>query len=308
MPSPSTIRRVLKLIVPLLLILTAAHAERPIIIAHRGASGYLPEHTMESKTLAYEQGADYIEQDLESVTDVAKRFPDRARADGHFFVIDFTLAEIRTLLATERFRPATGNAVYPTRHPVWQGQFHLHTLEEELAHIAALNAKSGRRVGIHTEIKQPAFHRKEGHDISAIVIAQLRQHGYATKADPVFLQCFEWPEVQRLRQELGWQGKLIQLMSGRDTHSPARLAEIAQVADGIGPPLNLVCDRSMKCLSLCADAHAAGLHVHPYTVRIDELPKGCPSVDALHQLLFHEAKVDGLFTDFPDITLKALRP
>lgn len=118
-----------------------------IIIAHRGASGYIPEHTLESKTLAFAQGADYLEQDLamskddhlivihdhflDNLTDVAIKFPNRARSDGRFYVIDFTLDELRQLNMTENFEVKDGKqaAVYPGRFLLWKPSFRLHTFE-----------------------------------------------------------------------------------------------------------------------------------------------------------------------------------
>ena len=138
-----------------------------VVIAHRGASGYLPEHTLPSKALAYQQGADYLEQDLvmtkddrlivlhdhflDRVTDVAEKFPGRARADGRFYAIDFTLAEIKSLKFTEGFDIKDGEkvAVYPLRFPLWASDFRIHTFEEELEFIQGLNKTMKRNVGIY---------------------------------------------------------------------------------------------------------------------------------------------------------------
>ena len=136
-------------------------AAEPLVIAHRGASGYLPEHTLESKVLAFAQGADFIEQDvvmtrddqlvvihdltLERTTDVAALFPGRARADGSYYVIDFTLEELRRLAVSEG-RRQDGQAQYPQRFPAGTSRFGLHTLEEELELIRGLEQSTGRRV------------------------------------------------------------------------------------------------------------------------------------------------------------------
>lgn len=121
---------------------------KALIIAHRGASGYLPEHTLPAKALAYGQGADYLEQDLvatrddrvivshdihlDRVTDVATRFPGRVREDGRFYARDLDLEEIRTLNVTERLN-ADGSAVFPGRFPIASGRFRIGTFEEELS-------------------------------------------------------------------------------------------------------------------------------------------------------------------------------
>lgn len=297
---------------------------RPSIIAHRGASGYLPEHTIAAKAAAYAMGADFLEQDLvlskdgipvvlhdihlDTTTDVGQKFPDRHRADGRYYAIDFTLAELRQLHATERFNLKTRKAVFPKRFPIWQGSFELHTFEEELQLIQGLNRSTGRGVGIYPEIKAPAWHRGEGQDISRIVLEILHRYGYRSKPDNCFLQCFEWDEVKRLRTELGYGGRLILLLgddaAGRLHCTPAGLAEVAKIADGIGPAMSLVVgsavDRPYRITDLVAQAHAAKLLVHPYTLRADELPKFVTSFEALCRIVFTEAQVDGAFTDFTD--------
>lgn len=319
----------------LLALAAAAQAATPVVIAHRGASGYLPEHTLEAKALAYAMGADFLEQDvvlskdnvpvvlhdinIDTVTDVATRFPDRKREDGRFYALDFTVAELKQLHVTERINAKTGKAVFPGRFPVGKSSFQIPTLEEELEFIAGLNKSTGRNVGIYPEIKQPAWHRKQGHDISRIVLPILQSYGYATKADACWLQCFELEEVKRLRTELGWQGRLVMLLGGKKgddgtdfdyLRTPEGLGELSRIADGIGPALSNViagknpADRSVT--NLVNDGHAHNLAVHPYTLRLDELPKCVTSVDELMDLLFAEAKVDGLFTDFPDLVVRWL--
>lgn len=166
---------------------------RPLVIAHRGASGYLPEHTAEAKALAYGQGADYLEQDvvatrddrlvvlhdvhLDRVTDVAERFPERRRADGRWYVRDFDLAELETLNVHERTN-ADGSPVFPDRFPAGSGRFRISSVEEELDLVLGLNASTGRTVGIYPEIKRPAWHRGEGVDVANLLLPLLESHGY----------------------------------------------------------------------------------------------------------------------------------
>ena len=313
--------------------LTAAEP-RPLIIAHRGASGYLPEHTLAAKALAYGQGADFLEQDvvlskdgvpvifhdthIDTTTDVAKKFPGRQRADGRFYALDFTVAELKQLNVTERFNPKTGKAAFPKRFPVGVGSFQVVTLEEEIQFIQALNRSTGRNVGLYPELKAPAWHRKEGRDLSATVLPLLRKYGYDAKDSACYLQCFEYAEIKRLRGELGWSGKLIMLLGGKGKGpgetdftyllTDAGLAELAQLVDGIGPPISsYVAGKTpaeRKVTDLAARARKAGLQSHPYTLRADELPKCVTSVDELLSALFTDAKVDGLFTDFPDLCIK----
>ncbi len=311
------------------------HAKDPerVIIAHRGASGYLPEHTLAAKAMAFEQGAHYLEQDVvlskdavpvllhdihvDAVSDAAEKFPERKRADGRYYAIDFTLAELKTLRLTERFNPKTGEQVYAKRFPKGAADFRIVTLEEELQFIAGLKHSRGREAGIYPEIKQPAWHRAEGHDISAIVLEVLRRHGYSDKEHACYVQCFEHDEVLRLRRELGWQGRLIQLMGGGKTgaggsnfermRTPEGLAELAKLVDGIGPSITSVLDKDGRPTDLVRDAHAAGLVVHPYTLRADDLPAYAATPEDLLYALFEEAGADGLFSDHPDICVNWLR-
>jgi len=307
--------------------------DEPIVIAHRGASGYLPEHTLESKAMAHAMNADFIEQDIvltkdsipvvlhdihvDTVSDVAIRFPDRKRQDGRYYAIDFTLDELRQLSLTERFNIQNGKPVFPNRFPKDRSRFEIATLEEELQLIQGLNLARNRKAGIYPEIKQPAWHRKQGFDPSQVVIGLLRNYGYTTKSDDCWLQCFEYDEVKRVRTELNWEGRLVLLLGSfnkgtettdePDLRTDAGMKDIAKVVDGIGPAISLIIDgkspTERQLTSLTRRAHALGLKVHPYTLRIDELPKTVSSVEDLMQLLFSEAKVDGLFTDFPDVAV-----
>lgn len=316
----------------------AAPAPTPIVIAHRGASGYLPEHTLVAKAWAHAAGADYLEQDviltrddvpivfhdleLEAVTDVATLYPDRQRADGHWYAIDFTYAELQRLAVHERVDPATGR-------PAWPGRFHARglplrivSLAEELAFIRALNAATGREAGVYTEVKSPAWHRAQGKDPSPIVLRVLAEHGYRTRADRAYLQCFDAHELRRIRTELKSDLKLVQLVGENawaesDTdydalRTPTGLARVAEYADGIGPWIPQVVQwpeggGAPHATALVRDAHAAGLAVHPYTLRADQLPPHAPDEAAVHRALFDLAGVDGVFTDFPDHTLRWLR-
>jgi len=298
-------------------VLVAAEST-PIIVAHRGASGYLPEHTLAAKALAYAQGADYLEQDLvmtkdgalivqhdvtlDSTTDVATRFPGRQRANGSFYAIDLTLAEVRQLRVLERFNPKTGKAVYPGRFPAGVGEFRINTFEEEIEFIQGLNKSTGRMVGIYPEVKLAAWHRQEGQDLSKAMLAVLARYGYGTKSDLCYVQCFEYAELQRLRNELGWKGRLILLSGGKSPllDTDDGLKGIAKVVDGIGPTLSAIAE-GRKSTGLVERAHAVGLKVHPYTLRTEALPKGFTDGKDYYRFLTQEAKVDGLFTDFPDI-------
>lgn len=307
-------------------------SERKIIVAHRGASGYLPEHTLEAIALGYAMGADFLEQDvvltkddhpivvhdihLDAVTNVSEVFPDRSRSDGRFYAIDFTLNEIKTLRVTERIDLETKSAVYPKRFPEGVSHFQVPTLAEEIELIQGLNRSTGRKVGIYTEIKSPAWHREQGKDISKIVLTVLNRYGYYDKSDNAYLQCFESSENKRIRYDLDCGLKLIQLISGDDSDSdvlktPPGLKELSTYVDGIGPSMSLIVkglDKDGKLIftTLVEDAHKAGLEVHPYTFRADALPEYVKTFDELLRIFLVDAKIDGIFTDFPDLAVAFL--
>ena len=244
----------------------------PIVIAHRGASGYVSEHSLAAKALAHGQGADFIEQDivltkddvpivvhdiqLDTVSDVAEVFSGWAREDGRFYAIDFTLDEVRRLRIRERRDPRSERQVYPDRFPpTTDAAMGISTLDEELHFLAGLDRSTGRRTGVYPEIKEPAWHRREGRDVSPIVLGVLRSHGVATRADPCFVQCFNADEVWRIRHELGWEGRLVQLLEAAPQDAAAdpllvagALATLAETADGIGPPIGRVLDAALHGL------------------------------------------------------------
>lgn len=310
---------------------------RPVVIAHRGASGHLPEHTLPAKALAYAMGADYLEQDivatrddalivihdihLDRVTDVAERFPGRNRKDGRYYARDFDLAEILTLKAHER-TDKDGERVFPGRFPSDGEEFRVHTLARELELVADLSERGVRPVGIYPEIKSPHWHREEGVDITALVLQTLDRFGYAEHADPVYLQCFDERELRRIRDEFGSQLKLVQLI-GEDSWSPeptnfdnmrtaGGLEKLAQTVDAIGPWLNQLyklrkSDGRKVSTGLVQRAHDAGLAVHPYTFRADDLPKGFSDFEESLAFFIDELALDGLFTDFPDRVVNFLR-
>jgi len=310
---------------------------RPLIIAHRGACGYLPEHTLEAKALAYGMGADYLEQDivatrddqlvvihdihLDRVTDVAERFPERHRPDGRFYARDFDLEEVLSLRAWERLDRGGSAAEFPNRFPANSGSFRLASFDEELELIAGLNSASGRNVGIYTEIKRPAWHQANGVDLSSIVLETLDRFGYRTASDPVFVQCFDASEVERLHEDLKCKLPLIQLIGENQWHESATdydrlrteegMAQVAKTADGIGPGLWQLytlaeIDGQPVSTGLVSLAHSLDLAVHPYTFRTDQLPPGFESFEAAVQWFVETLSIDGLFTDFPDRAIEAL--
>lgn len=326
--------------IPGLLLMCAVSVADPLVIAHRGASAYLPEHSLEAKALAHAMGADYLEQDvvlsrdgvpvvlhdihLEPTTDVEQRFPGRARDDGRFYALDFDLAELRTLQLHERsYRDDHGaeRAYYPQRFPLGQGSFRMPTLREEIEMIDGLNRSTGRNAGLYIELKAPNWHSAAGYDITAAVMAVLEDTGYDDQPGLVFLQCFDDATLRRLKAEYETPLPLIQLIGENDwgedgsvdysaMQTDAGLAGVARYAAGIGPwiPQVVTVEGSeLRSTGLAERARRHGLQVHPYTLRADRLPRGVADTDSLHRALFVQAGVDGLFSDFPDLTAAFLR-
>jgi glycerophosphoryl diester phosphodiesterase len=305
---------------------TSKVKERPnkVIVAHRGASAYLPEHTLAAKAMAYAMKPDFIEQDLvlskddvpivihdiylDDVTDVAKKFPNRKRADGRFYVIDFTFEEIKTLAVSERFDHKTGKQVYPKRFPKGKSSFSLHSLQDEIELIQGLNYSTGNNIGIYPEIKNPKFHRENGKDFSKIVLKILSDYGYKTKSDHCILQCFDAKELERIRKELNSELFLVQLIEHPE--EVQQLDHFATYADGIGPwyalILSEIVDGKHTFTSLVEDAHKLNMVVHPYTFRADQL-KEFDSFFQMMDVILYQAKADGGFTDHPDQMKRYIR-
>jgi len=290
---------------------------KKIVIAHRGASGYLPEHTMEAKAMAYAMQPDFIEQDLvlskddvpivihdiylDDVTDVAQKFPSKKRKDGRFYVIDFTFEELQQLQVTERFNPDDGKQFYPKRFPKGKGNFKLHSLQQEIELIQGLNYSTGSNIGIYPEIKNPEFHHQHGKDIAKITLDILADYGYKTKTDNCIFQCFDAKELERVRRELKSDLFLVQLIEFEE--ETKQLEYFSTFADGIGPWYKQILHKKIEgkwsFTSLVTEAHKLGLKVHPYTFRADQLDE-FSSFEEMVTTLFYEANIDGGFTDFPD--------
>lgn len=319
-------------VIGLLSLLAQFCLAKPLVIAHRGASGYLPEHTNETLVMAYMQGADFIEQDLvlskdghlvvlhdihiDSTTNVAEQFPERMRKDGRYYAIDFTLMELKSLLVHERTN-SQQKPVYPQR---FQGStdFRIATLDEHINLVQQLNRQTGKNTGWYMEIKAPQWHFEQSRDIAQILVAKLSSFNLNKPNANVFIQCFDFRHSQRLRQKLGLKTKLIQLIGENDWQesdtnydylkTEQGLADIASFADGIGPWIPQVLtlkNDTYQSTGYAESAQKAGLSVHPYTFRKDALADNV-TAEALLNALFNRAKVDGVFTDFPDTVINYL--
>ncbi len=283
-----------------------------IVIAHRGASGYLPEHTLAAYAAAHGMGADYIEPDvvstadghliclhdihLEATTNVEEVFPDRARGDGKWYAADFTLKEIRQLGAEERLEG---------RFPKGVGSFRVPTLAEMIGVVQGMNRASGRNTGIYPEIKAPAWHREQGLPLEEKLLELLGRHGYREPGAAIFVQSFEPESLERLRA-LGSKLPQVFLMAEVEQYrrflSPEGMADVALFADGIGPAKTML----VRQPQLVSWAHEAGLLVHPYTFRADQLPDGYADVgQEIREHLFG-FEANGVFTDHPDLARGAI--
>lgn len=297
----------------------------PIVIAHRGASGYAVEHTEAAKALAHAQGADYIEQDvvlskdrqfivthditMEETTNVEERFPARARPDGRTYFADFTWSEIQQLSMHERTRRGSDQPALPDRFPGDAGQRVLR-LADEIRLLAGLDKTTGKQTGFYIELKSPAFHKKEfGKSMGEALLKELASLGIQSDSDRCFIQCFEMEELVDLHERLKCKLPLIQLLGKRPTD--LELESMAVFAKGIGPSLELLASRGpndeVVSSGLVEAARKAGLIVHPYTVRKHQQPKWSTSLKETHRFLIDQLKVDGFFTDYPDLGRDAVR-
>jgi glycerophosphoryl diester phosphodiesterase len=280
-------------------------ADELLVIGHRGASGYRPEHTLASYELAARMGADYIEPDVVSTadgvlvarheneisgtTDVAERpeFADRRTTrtiDGveltGWFTEDFTLAELRTLRAVERLPDVR------EENTLYDGLYQVPTLDEVLELREELSRELRREVGVYIETKHPAYFDSIGRSLEEPLLSDLDEAGLDRRNSPVFLQSFETANLRELDgvvdvplvQLLSATGAPADLVAAGDPRTYADLstaeglAGIAEYADGVGPEkaqvIPLEADGTLgEPTSFVADAHAADLLVHPYTFR-----------------------------------------
>ncbi|MGK5693624.1 glycerophosphodiester phosphodiesterase family protein [Streptomyces sp. URMC 128] len=316
----------------------APRGSGPVVIGHRGAAGWRPEHTAASYTHAVQTGADWIEPDLvptkdhvlvvrheneiSQTTDVARRpeFAGRRTTktvDGRsvtgWFTEDFTLAELKTLRAVERL-PQVRN-----RNTVFDGREEVMTFQEVVALARRLSRAHGRTIAVFPETKHPTYFRSVGLPLEPKLAAAIRRARLGPRECVV--QSFEPTSLQRMAglgvplwQALGTTGGPYDLPTTtyRDMMTPDGLADIAQYADWIGPDKS-----SLVGTSLLADAHAAGLRVGPYTFRAEnqflpaEFRRGTGSSDFgdafAEYALYYRMGVDAVVTDFPDLAVMARR-
>ncbi|TNE43280.1 MAG: glycerophosphodiester phosphodiesterase [Deltaproteobacteria bacterium] len=315
---------------------------RFLVIGHRGAPGWLPEHTLASYSLAIRKGADYIEPDLVSTkdgvliarhenelsqtTDVAKKFPKRKTTkiiDGRkvtgWFSEDFTLKEIKTLRAKQSM---------PFRTKVHNGKYDIPTFREILGLVQELNCSQGREIGVYPETKHPSYFRSIGLPLEDKLLKELKNADMNHSKARVFIQSFEVSNLQYLRSKT--KVKLIQLLYTKkykpydfvvskdkrtygDLMTDKGLKFVASYADGIGPWKGLILPKGRKATSLTSTglidrAHKHKLLVHAYTFRdealfLSPLFKKNPTAE-YH--FFMSLGLDGMFSDFPGTARKAV--
>ncbi|HEY6424620.1 MAG TPA: glycerophosphodiester phosphodiesterase [Pseudonocardiaceae bacterium] len=325
-----------------------------IVIGHRGAAGYRPEHTLASYELAARLGADFMEPDLVATSDgvlVCRHEPeiggttdvsshpefasrkstkmlDGAAVTG-WFTADFTLAELKTLRAVERLPQIRQH------NTLFNGRYEIPTFQELLDLRARLSDELGRTLGVYPETKHPTFFQQAGLPLEPRLLEILRRNRLNQPDAPVFVQSFEVTNLQQLRKD-GLRTKSVQLLSATgepfdttaagagptyaDLSTADGLRGIARYAQGIGPDKLQVIPRQADGTlgaptTLVADAHRAGLVVHPYTFRAENtfLPvnyqtSAVPTdygraID--EQVTYLRAGLDGLFTDQADIGVVA---
>jgi glycerophosphoryl diester phosphodiesterase len=321
------------------------------IVGHRGAAGYRPEHTLASYELAARMGADYIEPDLVTTkdgvlvarhepeiggtTDVASHpeFTDRKTTkslDGvqvtGWFTEDFTLAELKTLRATERIPDVR------QRNTIYNGKYQVPTFQEVIDLAKRLSRELHREIGIYPETKHPTYFRKQGKPLEPKLVETLNRNGLNRSGAKVFVQSFEVGNLIELHKRL--RVPLVQLTSATgapfdfvdsgdprtyaDITSAAGLRDVAKYAKGVGPDKNQIIPRDaagflLAPTALVRDAHRAGLKVHPYTFRAENtfLPADFRSSadpnaygDLFSEIaVFKATGIDGLFTDNTDIAV-----
>lgn len=309
------------------------HHHEPIVIAHRGASGYLPEHTLEAYALAVELGADVIEPDLvltkdgellarhepvlDETTDVAAHpeFADRKTTkliDGKpvtgFFADDFTLAELKTLRAEERLPDLRPDSA---EH---DGEFELVTYDEVLDYVGTLD----RKVITYPEMKHPSYYEDKGMSIEDALADLLEERGLDRKRSPVWVQSFEYESLltidERIDNPVGLN------IDGQGEIPDATLDEYAETLDTISLNKNRIFPRAAdgsisEPTDIVERAHDRGLDVHVWTFRAENsfLPANLRSsanpaewgdIEAEFEL-FYDLGVDAVFSDFPDLAVAA---
>ena len=304
-------------LLPLVGLPEETRADDVIVIAHRGASGYFPEHTLAAYHLAMEQGADFVEPDLVitkdhhlvclhdvtlgRTTNVAEmdEFRERKRTvnDRHdWFVSDFTLSELKKLRTRQS---------YKGRSKIHDDSYEIPTFVEMIDLVHKYEQTSGRKVGIYPELKAPQFF--EGIDFPKLVLDTLKTKKLGDAADRIYLQSFDESTLRQLDSMTDLP--LVMLLRPRSRTEPDEpnipLKTVAEFADAVGAHKFLVLGYTGRNTGFIAEAGALGLPVHVWTVRDDQLHPAFDDIEAEISALV-SAGTQGLFTDFPDTAVNLL--
>ena len=300
-------------------------AAEPIVIAHRGASGYLPEHTLEAYRLAIEMGADYIEPDLvfskdgvlivrhdnylSTTTDVEDHpeFAARKRKLAEredWFVEDFTLQELKTLRARQAFKG---------RSKEFDGKYQIPTFQEVIDLATRESTRLGRQVGLYPETKLPSHYDGLGYDFAGSLLESLKKNNLNKPSSRLFIQSFE-PDILRRLNQLT-DVRLIQLvvpLRGTDgemqTGIPnVPLDKIVKYADGVGAWKYLLMSPEGKPTAFVEQVKALGLEVHAWTFRDDAYSSELFESAELELTFYLGLGIDGFFTDFSDTGVRVRR-
>jgi glycerophosphoryl diester phosphodiesterase len=309
------------------------HHDEPLVIAHRGASGYMPEHTLEAYALAVEMGADVIEPDLvltkdgellarhepvlDETTDVAAHpeFADRKTTkliDGKpvtgFFADDFTLAELKTLRAEERLPALRPDSAQ------YDGQFELVTYDEVLDYVDTLD----RKVITYPEMKHPSYYEDKGMSIEDALADLLEERKLDRKRSPVWIQSFEYQSLLNIDERV--DNRIGLNIDGQGAIPDATLDEYAETLDTVSLNKNRIFPRAAdgsisEPTDIVERAHDRGLDVHVWTfraennflpanLRVGTDPAAWGDFEAEFEL-FYDLGVDAVFSDFPDLAVAA---
>lgn len=314
--------------------------KRPFVVAHRGASGYLPEHTLEAYLRGMELGADFVEPDLvmtkdgilvarheneiSETTNVAKVFPDRKTTKTiddiktvGWFAEDFTLAELKKLKAKQRLA---------FRQQVDNQPFLIPTLAEIIELVDVYNAKMGKTIGIFPEIKHSTYFRSIGFNMEDALIKLLEEKKWSDKKSQIYIQSFEVSNLKELASKTSYH--LVQLIGDpaespydlkssnltyQDMVSFSGLRNIRKYAQGIGPYKKYLVTEKPAGTELVANdflknAKLLDFQIVPYTFRNESFFLLKPLTDPIKEYeFFYKMGVDGVFSDFPDTATKALK-
>ncbi|MEM9537973.1 MAG: glycerophosphodiester phosphodiesterase family protein [Cyanobacteria bacterium P01_E01_bin.42] len=307
--------------------------EKPLVIAHRGASGYRPEHTLAAYELAIQQGADYVEPDLvltkdrilvarhdrylSDSTNIAEitKFADRQRRDRTSFdtedrfdwwVEDFTLAELKELRAIQT----------RDRDPADDSRYEIPTFQEVIDLVKAKETELGHTIGLYPETKDPQILEAKGFDYIPPLKAILNENNLNRKDAAIYVQSFHDKILRILDGDPDFNVKLVQLVwqghdrGWEDTSAEPNypLAQIARYADGVGAYKRLILPEGRQSSTFIQEAHALGLEVHAWTFRDDSSPDWVTFDNGEAEIQHYlNQGLDGFFTDFPDTGVRSVQ-